>query len=87
MLLLKDHLNQGATMAILEFLGSTPGRWVRGIVGIALLVLGGVLGGYWWILAVVGLVVAAAGVLDVCLLAPLAGKPLAGKKFRASFSA
>lgn len=72
-------------MTILKFLGSTPGRWVRGIVGIALLVLGGVLGGFWWILAVVGLIVAAAGILDICLLAPLARKPLSGPKLRASF--
>jgi len=73
-------------MAILKFLGSTQGRWVRGIVGVALLILGALLGGFWWILAAVGVVVAAAGIFDFCLLAPLARKPLAGPKFRASFS-
>lgn len=72
-------------MVIIKFLGSTPGRWVRGIAGVALLTTGAVLGGYWWILAAVGLIVAAAGILDVCLLAPLVRKPLAGPKFRASF--
>lgn len=72
-------------MVILKFLGSTAGRWVRGIVGAALLVVGALLGGYWWVLAAVGLIVAAAGILDVCLLAPLARKPVAGPKFRASF--
>ena len=34
----------------------------------------------------IGLVVVAAGVLDVCLLAPLAGRPFAGPRFRASFA-
>ncbi len=74
-------------MSILKFLGSTNGRWARGIVGAGLLALGAVLGGFWWILAAVGLVVALAGILDFCLLAPLAHKPVAGPKFRASFAA
>jgi hypothetical protein len=73
-------------MVILKFLGSTPGRWVRGILGVALLVLGAWLGGFWWILAVVGALVAAAGIFDFCMLAPLAGKPFSGPKFRASFT-
>ncbi|CAN5457986.1 hypothetical protein BH10ACT6_BH10ACT6_07630 [soil metagenome] len=73
-------------MFMLKFLGSTSGRWTRGIVGTGLLILGATLGGLWWILAAVGLVVAAAGILDLCLLAPLAHKPLAGPKFRASFA-
>ena len=37
-------------MVIIKFVGSTPGRWVRGIVGVALLILGALLGGFWWIL-------------------------------------
>jgi hypothetical protein len=74
-------------MFILEFLGSTSGRWVRGVAGVALLVVGALLGGLWWILAAVGIVVAAAGTFDFCLLAPLAGRPFSGKKFRASSTA
>jgi hypothetical protein len=73
-------------MAILKFLGSTAGRWVRGIVGVVLLVLGAWLGGFWWILAGVGALVAAAGIFDFCMLAPLAGKPFMGPKFRDSFT-
>lgn len=73
-------------MIILKFLGSTTGRWVRGIVGVALLALGVLLGGYWWIAAAVGLIVVTGAILDVCLLAPLVRKPVAGPKFRASFS-
>jgi hypothetical protein len=72
-------------MRVLQFLASTQGRWVRGIAGIALVVVGGVLGGYWWILAAVGAVVFAAGAFDFCVLAPLAGKPFSGRKLRLSF--
>jgi len=73
-------------MQILKFLGSTNGRWVRGVVGLALVAVGAMLGGWWWILAIIGLAVAAAGVFDYCMLAPLAGKPFLGPKFRASFT-
>ena len=44
-------------MAIIKFLGSTAGRWTRGIAGLALLGIGVALGGWWLILATVGLVV------------------------------
>jgi hypothetical protein len=70
-------------MGIIKFLASTAGRWTRGIVGIALVVVGIVLGGWWWILAIVGAVVLA-GALDFCILAPLLGKPFSGRKLRAS---
>jgi hypothetical protein len=72
-------------MGLIKFLGSTTGRWVRGIVGAALAVLGFVLGGWWIILGVVGVVVFAAGALDFCIFAPLFGKPFNGKALRASF--
>jgi hypothetical protein len=72
-------------MGIIKFLGSTAGRWTRGIVGIALAGLGIALGGWWFILAAVGVVVFLAGALDFCLFAPLLGKPFNGSKLRASF--
>ena len=71
-------------MGIIKFLASTAGRWTRGIVGVALVVIGIVLGGWWWILAAVGAVVFLAGALDFCILAPLFGKPFSGRKLRAS---
>ena len=49
----------------------------------ALVVVGGLLGGGWWALAVVGLVPLAAGALDVCLINVLFGQPLSGKAVRA----
>ncbi|MBW4031183.1 MAG: DUF4337 domain-containing protein [Acidobacteria bacterium] len=72
-------------MGIIKFLGSTPGRWTRGIVGIAIAAIGIVLGGWWFILAAVGVVVFLAGALDFCLFAPLLGKPFRGSELRASF--
>jgi len=71
-------------MGIIKFLGSTAGRWTRGIVGLALAVLGIALGGWWFVLAAVGVVVFLAGALDFCLLAPLFGKPFNGRKLRES---
>lgn len=72
-------------MGIIKFLGSTAGRWTRGIVGIVIAVIGIVLGGWWFLLAAVGVVVFLAGALDVCLFAPLVGKPFRGRQLRASF--
>ncbi|MFM6977976.1 MAG: YgaP-like transmembrane domain [Micrococcales bacterium] len=70
-------------MFLIKFLGSTAGRWTRAIAGIALLILG-ISNNLAW-LSIVGLVVAAAGIFDVCLFAPLFKKPFSGKKLRASF--
>ncbi|MFA5550727.1 MAG: YgaP-like transmembrane domain [Trueperaceae bacterium] len=71
-------------MAILGFLSSTTGRWARVLVGALLVVIGAVAGGWATLLAVVGAVFVLVGALDVCLLAPLFGKPLSGKAFRAA---
>jgi hypothetical protein len=71
-------------MGFSKFMASTTGRVVRVIAGVALIVVGGLLGGGWWALAVVGLVPLAAGVLDVCLFNVLFGQPLSGKAVRAS---
>ncbi len=70
-------------MSLLKFLGSTAGRWTRGIAGLVLAVIGFMLGGGWIALGVVGVVVFAAGLFDFCLFAPLGGLPFNGKKFRA----
>ena len=68
-----------------SFMASTAGRVLRAVVGAALLYVGlqmmaGV-GGI--IVAVVGVVMLAAGVFDFCLFAPLFGNPFSGKKIRA----
>jgi hypothetical protein len=68
------------------FMASTTGRLVRMVAGIALIAVGliavGGTGGT--IIAVVGLVPLLAGLLDVCLFAPLFGNPLSGPKIRAA---
>lgn len=71
-------------MPALSFLSSTAGRWTRSLLGVILVAAGIALGGWGWALAVVGVVFVLVGVLDVCLLAPLAGKPLRGPAFRAA---
>jgi hypothetical protein len=71
-------------MGFSKFMASTTGRAVRVVVGVALIVAGGLLGGGWWALAIVGLVPLAAGTLDVCLFNVLFGQPLSGKVVRAS---
>ena len=71
-------------MGFPKFMASTTGRAVRVVVGVALIVAGGLLGGGWWALAIVGMVPLAAGTLDVCLFNVLFGQPLSGKVVRAS---
>lgn len=68
-----------------SFMASTAGRVLRAVVGIVLVYVGWVsMGGTGGIiLALVGLVMIAAGVFDFCLFAPLFGNPLSGKKIRA----
>lgn len=70
-------------MSFLTFMSSPAGRAFRIAVGVALIAIGVLTGGGWLALAVIGLVPLAAGVFDVCLFAPLARMPFAGKAFRA----
>ncbi len=72
-------------MGFAKFMSSGLGRGLRIVVGLALIVIGlfsvGGTGGI--ILAVVGVVPLLAGVLDVCLFAPLFGAPVKGADVRA----
>ena len=72
-------------MGFAKFMSSGLGRGLRIVIGLALIVLGlfsvGGTGGI--ILAVVGAVPLLAGILDVCLFAPLFGGPLKGAEARA----
>jgi Inner membrane protein YgaP-like, transmembrane domain len=66
-------------MSIVSFLEGTLGRIVRATAGVVLITLGLALGGWWAILAVVGVAPLAAGLFNFCLLAPLFHHPLRGQ--------
>ena len=73
---------------IFRFLASRYGRIARIVAGVLLIIIGlGVISGSsslaGWIVAVIGLGPLAAGVFDVCLLAPLMGLPFRGPDLRA----
>ncbi|TSD93092.1 DUF2892 domain-containing protein [Skermania sp. ID1734] len=63
-------------------MAGAQGRIARVIAGLVLIAAGVMMGGGWWILAVVGLVPLLAGVLDVCLFAPVFGRPFTGARLR-----
>ena len=73
-------------MVVLRFLGSTPGRVVRVVVGLALIAAGVSAGGGWLAVAVIGLLPLAAGAFDFCVLGPLFRLPFGGRAFRAACS-
>lgn len=76
-------------MAFASFMSSAAGRALRIVVGLGLVGWGVYLAvgannmTVGVILAVVGLLPLAAGLLDVCVFAPLFGAPFSGAKVRA----
>jgi predicted alpha/beta hydrolase len=66
------------------FMASTAGRILRAAAGGVLigLGLGLVKGNGGWVMLAVGAVLVLVGLLDVCLFAPLFGKPFTGKHLR-----
>ena len=71
-------------MGFAKFMASVAGRSIRVVAGLGLVYVGYyIIKGFGGdILALVGLVPIAAGVFDVCLLAPLFGAPFLGKAIR-----
>ena len=65
-------------MSFSKFMSTGLGRSIRVVAGLILIVLGFVGGGGWIVLSIVGLVPLIAGLMNVCLLAPLMGQPLRG---------
>lgn len=68
-------------MSFVTFLASGIGRAIRIIVGAILMFVGLILmQGMWgYVVALIGLVPLVAGVLNVCLIAPLIGAPFNGR--------
>jgi hypothetical protein len=68
-------------MGFALFMSSMWGRGLRSVAGLALIVLG--LAGGNAFVGVIGAMPLVAGLLDVCLFAPLFGAPLRGADVRA----
>ena len=69
-------------MGFVRFMASRPGRVVRLVAGVLLIVVGLIADGRWFVLAVVGLVPLLAAAFDVCLFAPLFSQPFRGRDMR-----
>ncbi|MCU0497692.1 MAG: DUF2892 domain-containing protein [Anaerolineae bacterium] len=69
-------------MAFAKFMAGPIGRGVRIIAGVFLIAFGllGVGDVAGWLLAAVGILPILAGVLNVCLIAPLIGAPFSGQQ-------
>jgi hypothetical protein len=68
-----------------SFMQTPAGRMGRIVAGLALIVAGliGVGGVMGYLLAIVGVIPLAAGMFDICLMAPFFRIPFSGKKIRA----
>lgn len=51
---------------ILVFMAGTPGRWTRGLAGVALIVGGIVSGGWGFLLVIPGVLMIATGIANYC---------------------
>lgn len=70
-------------MKFTSFMASSAGRWLRIIVGAALVVAGFIIGDIGGIiLSIVGLVALVAGATDTCVFAPLFGQSFKGGVIR-----
>jgi hypothetical protein len=68
-------------MSFARFMAGPIGRGARILVGIVLIIIGISAGGAGgWILALVGLLPLVAGVLNICIIAPLLKAPFSGKE-------
>ncbi|TNH31104.1 DUF2892 domain-containing protein [Micromonospora orduensis] len=72
----------GVVVPVLQFFNSPAGRVARVVLGLVLIVVGVSLGGWWWLLALLGLLPLGAGLFNFCTLAPLFGMPLSGRRFQ-----
>lgn len=70
-------------MQFAQFMATPVGRIGRIVAGIALIIIGLIIGGAaGWIVAIVGLVPLGAGALDVCIFAPILKAPFRGRDVR-----
>lgn len=69
----------------ITFMLSTPGRWLRGILGVALIVYGLFFAGSVWgyVMAAIGVIPLVTGAIDTCAFAGMAGLSCNGSQARA----
>jgi len=67
-------------MGVARFFAGPGGRGVRIAAGVALAIVGFPAGGWWLLLVALGVVFVVVGAANVCLLAPLFGGPLDGRR-------
>jgi uncharacterized membrane protein HdeD (DUF308 family) len=79
---------EAVKMALIQFLASPTGRIVRVVAGVLLVIVGVAVVSNFVVLGVVivvvGLVPLLAGLLDVCVFAPLFGMSFKGKEIRSA---
>jgi hypothetical protein len=69
-----------------RFMAGGAGRWLRGMIGFALLAWGyNYAGGVNATLIIIGLIPLTTAVFDICLLAPLFGYPVSGQEIREKY--
>jgi hypothetical protein len=67
-----------------QFMASTAGRVTRGVIGIALIVAGVLVGGVGgWVLGAFGVVLLAAGLFDFCVITGVIDNIWSGREVRA----
>lgn len=69
-------------MSFVGFMSSGAGRIARIVAGLALIVVGALIGGWGFAISVVGLVPLLAGLFDVCLFGPVLRAPFRGRDVR-----
>jgi hypothetical protein len=73
-----------APTAFGQFMASTAGRLTRVVIGLALIVVGYLIGGVGgWVLAGIGLIPLVAGALDFCVITGLIDNVWSGREVRA----
>lgn len=73
-------------MRLLDYMSTGPGRVIRVVAGLVLMLTGSALGGAWWALTVFGLLPLATGVFNVCPISPFFGRSWRGNACRSGAS-
>ena len=80
---MEAHKGGFETTGFGQFIASSTGRLLRGVVGAALILVGIAVGGTGGIvLAVIGVIPLSAGVFDLCYVSALLGGPIRGGQIR-----